>query len=173
MKPKPIILSLFLAVIFSGCHTRYVIKHKAEICNEICPEKVILINDTVETINFDTIWINNGIDSLLFNAVLSGNKKPDTIFINDNSWQVRFIINEKLLNAKITHLSDSLMYLREKKQKVITKIDKQVIKIPNPEDEVLKRKAQNRGWIIVSILALIVLFYAGRYFIRKYLHIKT
>ena len=155
---KKLLVFFIIAITGVGCHTRYICKHKAEICDNICPDKIVQITDTFTSVDIDTLYVSNGIDSLFFNAILSTNK-PDTIYIHDNNFTGSFIITEKRFIAQISHLSDTIKVLRQQKNRVITKIEEKTVKVPNPIDAKLQARAKIR-LIIIIVLASIILICA-------------
>ena len=165
-----LIFILLVAATLTSCHTRYIYKHKSEICGNICPERLEVQTDTVINVDIDTIFVNTGIDSLLFNAILSGNK-PDTIYVRDNNFDVQIIANSQELRARIMHLSDTLKILTKQTKTMTTTTKIETIKVPNPINDSLRIKARNRLMYILGLIfiisAIVLLEVRGWFRFRK------
>lgn len=153
------LLPLFaLLLIFSSCHTRYIYKNKAEICDNICIEKVIIKHDSVHHYSVDTIFRSSNIDSLLFNAIIGAKEIiHDTIRIHDNNFNAEIVINNGELRAKILHYSDAVKEIIKTNTINISDSKQEVIKVPNPINEALKIKVKQLKWVILSLCLLLVI----------------
>ena len=140
-----LILSLFLAVLLSSCHNRWLVRNQDEICSNICPEQVIFKTDTVRETITEIEKLPPVIDTLYINVPYN---LYDTIIIEDKTWRAKFFLTESKLSADIQHLSDSINMIKTTKSEVIHTESERIIfqKVKNPVNK----------WLIYICLLLVV-----------------